>query len=98
MTLHIEHRPFPGAPEPEPRPDLSVVADSALTAARRALDALPALPADHPAGCRCSVWCRDEWVYADRGAPSIGLCAVCGEPCRSTDPEGRMRHPTCSAA
>lgn len=93
-ALHIESRPFPGAPEPVPRPDPGIVAGSALAAARRALVDAPA-PADHPAGCRCSVWCRDEWVYA--GQP-IGACSVCGEPCRSTDPEGRRRHPNCGVA
>jgi hypothetical protein len=91
-TLHVQSRPFPGAPPPEPR-DLAGAASSALAAARRSLDDGP-LP-EHPAGCRCSVWCRDEWTYADK---AIGACEACGEPCRSTDPEGRLRHPTCGAA
>lgn len=88
--LYVESRPFPGH-VPAPR-DLAGTAAGELAAARRALDAGP--PAEHPAGCRCSVWCRDEWTYADH---AIGLCGSCGEPCRSTDPEGRLRHPTCAA-
>jgi hypothetical protein len=93
-ALYVESRPFPGAPDPEPRPDLTVLAGSALAAARRQLDH-PSPPVDHPADCRCSVWCRDEWTYAGQ---AIGRCTVCGEPCRSTDPEGRLRHPTCEVA
>jgi hypothetical protein len=93
MTVHVESRPFPGH-EPAPAPDLTVVAGSALTAARRQLDH-PLPPTEHSADCRCSVWCRDEWAYAGQ---AIGACSVCGEPCRSTDPEGRRRHPTCEVA
>lgn len=89
--VYVEARPFPGH-EPAPRPDTAVVAGSALAAARRALLEPSALPVDHPAGCRCSVWCRDEWTYAGQ---AIGACSVCDEPCRSTDPEGRRRHPNC---
>jgi hypothetical protein len=47
---------------------------------------------DCPPECRCSVWCRDEWEYARH---AIGACEACGEPCRSVDPEGRKRHPSC---
>lgn len=85
-ALHITDRPFRGAPAPEPT-GLGRVAGSALASARRTL----VVPAPHPE-CRCSVWCRDEWVFARH---AIGPCCVCGEPCRSTDPEGRMRHPNC---
>ena len=59
-----------------------------LAAARRTL----AGPAEHPAECRCSVWCRDEWEYS---SSPRGKCVACGEHCRSVDPEGRVRHPTC---
>lgn len=90
-TLHVESRPFPGA-TPAPPLDLAGTAESALAAARRAL---VEPPADHPADCRCSVWCRNEWTYAGH---ALGACAGCGKPCRSTDPEGRRRHPTCEAA
>jgi hypothetical protein len=93
-ALYVESRPFPGAPEPGPRPDLTAVAGSALAAARRQLDN-PSAPVEHSADCRCSVWCRDEWTYAGQ---ALGPCSVCGEPCRSTDPEGRVRHPTCEVA
>lgn len=82
--LHVTARPFPGhVPAPAPDPT------KALAQARRALtDGI----VDCPPACRCSVWCRDEWEYFDH---AIGSCSVCGEPCRSTDPEGRLRHPTC---
>jgi hypothetical protein len=87
-ALHVESRPFPGAPPAPPR-DLAGAATSALAAARRRLSEPPA---EHPADCRCSVWCRDEWAYA---GVAIGVCEACGELCRSTDPEGRPRHPSC---
>lgn len=90
-TLHVQSMPFPGAPPAEPR-DLAGTAGSALAAARRSLADGP--PPEHPADCRCSVWCRDEWTYAPT---AIGACEACGEPCRSTDPEGRLLHPTCGA-
>ena len=37
---------------------------------------------------------RDEagFAYVDH---AIGNCCVCGEPCRSWDPEDHPRHPTC---
>lgn len=82
----------PGAPPPDP-PDPAGAAKSALTAARRIL----APPLEHPAGCRCSEWCRNEWTFAEHGAPAFGPCDGCGEPCRSIDPRGVQRHPTCGA-
>ena len=50
------------------------------------------MTAEHPAGCRCSVWCRDEWTYF---AGAVGECVAGDGPARSVDPEGRVRHPTC---
>lgn len=85
--LHIESRPFPGH-VPAPAPDLTKTAAGALAAARRNLGG----PAEHPPECRCSVWCRDEWTYH---AGAIGECVAGDGPARSTDPEGRVRHPTC---
>lgn len=37
---------------------------------------------------------RDEagWIILDR---AIGACVVCGEPCRSWDPDDHPRHPLC---
>jgi hypothetical protein len=92
MSLHIQHRPFPGI-EPAPAPDLSKTAAGALAGARQALAAgqRPPAPPCEP-GCTCSAWCRDEWEYF---AAAIGACEACGEPCRSTDPAGRKRHPSC---
>ena len=86
-ALHVQARPFPGH-VPAPAPDPAKTAAGGIAAARRTL----AGPAEHPAGCRCSVWCRDEWTYF---ACAIGECVACGEHCRSVDPEGRVRHPTC---
>ena len=87
-ALHVQARPFPGH-APTSAPDVTKTAAGALARARRALTGNAV---DCPPGCRCSVWCRDEWVYAGH---AIGACETCGEPCRSTDPEGRLLHPTC---
>ena len=86
-TLHVQARPFPGH-VPAPAPDPAKTAAGGIAAARRNLTG----PAEHPAGCRCSVWCRDEWTYH---AGAIGECVAGDGPARSTDPEGRVRHPTC---
>jgi hypothetical protein len=32
------------------------------------------------------------WVYVESSA---GPCAICDEQCRSIDPDGVPRHPTC---
>lgn len=88
-ALHVQARPFPGH-VPAPAPDPSTIAAGGLAEARQMLTT-PA-GAGHGPDCRCSVWCRDEWEYF---AGAIGACATCGEPCRSTDPQGRLRHPTC---
>ncbi len=91
-TLHVQARPFPGH-EPAPAPDPKATAAGALARARRTLaeGQLPPTP-PCPPGCTCCAWCRDDWTYF---AKAIGACEACGEPCRSTDPEGRKRHPTC---
>lgn len=86
--VHVESRPFAGA-EPAPAPDLAVVAANAMAEARGALVTA------HEPGCQCSAWCRDDWTYAEDGAPALGPCTVCGELCRSIDPEDRLRHPSC---
>lgn len=97
-TVHVDARPAPGmpatAPEPEAEP-AEVDHSAGMAGARHALDEPPAQRAAHPAGCRCSAWCRDDWEYF---VLPIGPCSGCGEPCRSTDPEGRLLHPTCEVA
>lgn len=87
--VYVESRPFPGH-VPAPAPDLTKTAAGALAAARQMLTGTRFL--DCPPGCRCSVWCRDEWDYADH---AIGECVAGDGPCRSIDPEGRVRHPGC---
>lgn len=88
-ALHVQARPFPGH-VPAPAPDLTKTAAGALSAARRMLTGTPLL--DCPEGCRCSVWCRDDWEYF---TGAIGECVAGDGPARSIDPEGRVRHPTC---
>jgi hypothetical protein len=83
--IHVQSRPFPGA-EASTAPDLVETATTALSEARGALANA------HGPGCQCSVWCRNAWEYFDH---AIGPCAVCGEPCRSYDEDGVMRHPNC---
>lgn len=87
-ALHIESRPFPGH-VPLPPPDTAKTAAGALAAARRKL---AGNTVDCPEGCRCSVWCRDDWEYF---TGAIGECVAGDGPARSIDPEGRVRHPTC---
>jgi len=53
-----------------------------------------ALGQDEPCPDSCTI-CNSGWTYSDR---AIGNCSVCGEPCRSRDPQGVMRHPMCEAA
>lgn len=89
--VHVTSRPFPGH-EPLPPTDLAELAGKALAAARGSLEFVPD---PCPPGCRCSTWCRDDWVYAEHGAPSLGHCVVCNERARSIDSEGNVRHPTC---
>ncbi len=92
-ALHVEQRPFPGH-VPAPPPDPVKAAAQALANARRTLtESVP-----HPYGCRCSAWCRDDWIFAEHGAPALGHCVACNEPARSIDPDGDVRHPTCEAA
>jgi hypothetical protein len=98
--VHVGHRPAPGGPEPEPlaEPTGDVDHSAGIAEARHALVEPPKPRAEHPTGCQCSTWCRDDWTYAAHGAPALGPCSVCGELCRSIDPEGRMRHPMCAVA
>lgn len=86
MTVYVESRPFPGH-EPLPPHDPTEAAAQAMAAARRQL----AEPLPCPPECRI---CHNGWETFDH---AIGTCAVCGEPCRSIDEEGRQRHPTCEA-
>ncbi len=82
--LHVQSRPAPGLEPPS--------SDVATTAVDVLAEARSKLATAHKPGCRCSTWCRDDWTYFGH---AIGPCTVCGEPCRSTDPDGRMRHPNC---
>ncbi len=83
--IHVQSRPAPGTePTTAPDPAADVLADVLAEARSR-------LATAHKPGCRCSTWCRDDWTYFGH---AIGPCTVCGEPCRSTDPAGNMRHPT----
>ncbi len=80
--LHVESRPF-ARPEP---------ADPTVSAAQVLAGARATLANAHGPGCWCSVWCRDDWTYADH---ALGECVAGDGPCRSVDPEGRLRHPNC---
>ena len=87
-TLHVQSRPFPGH-VPAPPVDPHAAADRAIAAARRELE--PVVP------CRageCGA-CDAGWRYERR---AIGRCCVCGEQCRSWDPDDRPRHPTCEVS
>lgn len=85
--VHVESRPFPGAEPP--------TAEAATSVADVLADARASLTNAHEPGCQCSAWCRDDWTYAEHGAPAFGPCSACGELCRSIDPQGRLRHPNC---
>jgi hypothetical protein len=78
--LHVESRPWPGAVQPEPDPAAS---RHGLAVARAALGSAEPCPPT------CAI-CHSGWTVEDH---AIGPCAVCGEPCRSRDPDGLMRHP-----
>ncbi len=82
--VHVQSRPAPGA-EPPTAPEPATSAANVLAEARARLAKA------HEPGCRCSTWCRNDWTYFGH---AIGPCTVCGELCRSTDPDGKMRHPT----
>lgn len=63
-------------------PAENVVARNGLRVARAVLGTAEPCPPTCPI-------CNSDWSYADC---AIGPCEVCGEPCRSRDPEGRIRH------
>lgn len=88
-TLHVQHRPAPGLAAPqepaEPAPAPAVDTAPLLAQARAAL-AGAVVVEELPAGP------TGEWEAFRR---AIGPCCVCGEPCRSLDPEGRKRHWCC---
>lgn len=54
-----------------------------------AIEPLPAHGSGEPCPPTCAI-CHSGWTFTDH---AIGPCAVCGEPCRSRDPDGLMRHP-----
>lgn len=86
--LHIQHRPAPGLTcdtTPAPRPPVDP--GPLLAGARQAL-ASAVVAEELPTGP------TGEWETFRR---AIGPCCACGEPCRSFDPEGRMRHWMCEA-
>jgi hypothetical protein len=75
--IHVQSRPAPGT-DPATVQDPAGAAASALAGARARLAAAPASGA------------TGQWDYFGH---AIGLCESCGEPCRSTDPDGVPRHP-----
>lgn len=84
-ALHVQDRPFPGH-VPVPGPDPAMLAGRAIAAARKELEPVEPCPAGE---CRA---CDAGWRYERK---AIGRCCVCGQQCRSTDPDDRPRHPTC---
>lgn len=87
--LHVTSRPFPGHVPPPP-PDRDVTARQTLDAARRRIAGRGECPPTCP---RCSggqAKATGRWEYFGH---AIGDCAGCGEPCRSFDSKGVLRHP-----
>lgn len=91
--LHIESRPFPGI-VPAPAPDPKVSARQHLEASRQHLANRTPCPPTCPRCFGGHAEATGQWEYFGH---AIGPCETCREPCRSTDPEGRRRHPNCEA-
>lgn len=71
----------------EGQPDETATARHGLRVARAALGTAEPCPDSCPI-------CHSGWTYA---GSAIGPCALCGQPCRSRDPDGRAVHPSCAA-
>lgn len=75
--------PFESGDQPEDRH--TQAARHGLAAVRAALNSAAPCPPDCPT-------CSADWQVENH---AIGPCCVCGEPCRSKDPAGLMRHLMC---
>lgn len=89
--VYVHSRPFPGH-VPLPVEDRGATARVQLEYARRRIASRAPCPATCPQCFGGHAEATGHWEYFGHG---IGRCTTCEEPCRSTDPEGRLRHPTC---